>query len=124
MTSDEIREALRQKVKLRWSEYKANVLRLSSEEIFERTDEIAAARFCYDQLTENLTSYPMEYLEHLLRFDDPLSVAQDQWASAQNVDYSGEFEHVLQTIWNTREVEQGSPLVPVWTPEQSGPSMC
>lgn len=124
MTSDEIREALRQKVKLRWSEYKANVLRLSSEEIFERTDEIAVARFCYDQLTENLTSYPMEYLEHLLRFDDPLSVAQDQWASAQNVDYSGEFEHVLQTIWNTREVEQGSALVPVWTPEQSGPSMC
>ncbi len=56
MTTDEIREALRQKLIQRWSEYSAEVLERPPEEIFERADEIAAARFCYDQLTEHLTS--------------------------------------------------------------------
>ena len=91
---------------------------------FERADEIAAARFCYDQLTENLTSYPVEYLEYLLRFEDPLSVVRDQWVSEQNVDYSDEFEHALWTIQNERAAEQDYPLDPEWKPEQTGPSMC
>ncbi len=94
-TADEVREALGRKLKDRWSEYSAEMLRRSPAEIFERADEIAAARFCCDQLMESSISYPVEYLEYLLRFEDPLSVVRDQWASAQNVDYSDEFEHAL-----------------------------
>nr|WP_325239383.1 hypothetical protein [uncultured Oscillibacter sp.] len=124
MTADKVREALRQKLRDRWSEYSAEMLQRPSSEIFERADEIAAARFCYDQLTENLTSYPVEYLEYLLRFEDPLSVVRDQWVSEQNVDYSDEFEHALWTIQNERAAEQDYPLDPEWKPEQTGPSMC
>lgn len=124
MTTDDIRQALRQKLKDRWSEYSARMLLRPPSEIFERADEIAAARFCYDQLTENLTSYPVEYLEYLLRFEDPLSVVRDQWVSEQNVDYSDEFEHALWTIQNERAAEQDYPLDPEWKPEQTGPSMC
>lgn len=76
-------------------------------------DEIAAARFCYDQLTESSISYPVEYL---LRFEGPLSVVQDQWISAQNVDYSDEFEHMLWTIKNDSTAEQDYPLDPEWNP--------
>ena len=124
MTADKVREALRQKLRDRWSQYSAEMLQRPSSEIFERADEIAAARFCYDQLTENLTSYPVEYLEYLLRFEDPLSVVRDQWVSEQNVDYSDEFEHALWTIQNERAAEQDYPLDLEWKPEQAGPSMC
>lgn len=124
MTADKVREALRQKLRDRWSEYSAEMLQRPSSEIFERADEIAAARFCYDQLTENLTSYPVEYLEYLLRFEDPLSVVRDQWVSEQNVDYSDEFEHALWTIQNERAAEQDYPLDLEWKPEQAGPSLC
>lgn len=124
MTADEVHEALRQKLKERWSEYTAEMLQRPPSEIFERSDEIAAARFYYDQLTENLICYPAEYLEYLLRFQDPLSVVQDQWLSEQNVDYSDEFEHALWTIQNGRAAEQDYPLDPEWSPEQAGPSLC
>ena len=123
MTADEAREALRQKLRDRWFEYSAEVLECPAEVIFERADEIAAAKFCYDELTEHITSYPAEYLEYLLRFQDPLSVVQDQWASEQNVDYSEEFEHALWTIQNTQDAEQDYPLDPDWMPQQDGPSM-
>ena len=124
MTEDEVREALRQKLRDRWSEYSAEMLQRPSTEIFERAAEIAAARFCYDELTENLTSYPAEYLEYLLRFEDPLSVVQAQWISAQNVDYRDEIEHALWMIQNDSTAEQDYPLDPEWKPEQTGPSLC
>ena len=111
MTADEVREALRQKLRDRWSEYSAGMLQRPSTEIFERADESSI-------------SYPMEYLEYLLRFEDPLSVVQAQWISAQNVDYSDEFEHALWTIQNTQNAEQDYPLDPEWKPEQTDPSMC
>ena len=63
MTPDEVRNALRQKPTQRWREYSAKVLERPAAEIFERADEITAARFCYEQLTEHITSYPAEYLE-------------------------------------------------------------
>ena len=124
MTEDEVRTALRQKLKDRWSQYSAEMLLRPLSEIFERADEIAAARFCYEQLTESSTSYPVEYLEYLLRFEDPLSVVQAQWISAQNVDYSDEFEHALWMIQNDSTAEQDYPLDPEWKPEQTGPSLC
>ncbi|WP_204792142.1 DUF3848 domain-containing protein [Oscillibacter sp. CU971] len=124
MTADEVREALGQKLKDRWSEYSAEMLRRPPAEIFERANEIAAARFCCDQLTESSISYPVEYLEYLLRFEDPLSVVRDQWASDQNVDCSDEFEHALWMIQNDSTAEQDYPLDPEWKPEQTGPSMC
>ena len=123
MTEDEVREALRQKLRDRWSEYSAEMLLRPPSEIFERADEIAAARFCYEQLTESSISYPVEYLEYLLRFEDPLSVVQAQWISAQNVDYSDEFENALWMIQNDSTAEQDYPLDPEWQPEP-GPSLC
>lgn len=123
MTPDELHEALRQKVDLRWSEYEAEILRCTPTEIFNHAEEIASARFCRDQLTESARCYPPDYLEYLLRFDDPLAVVRDQWTEAQNVDYSDEFEHALWTIQNTQDAEQDYPLDPDWNTGQAGPSM-
>lgn len=124
MTTDAVREALRQKLRDRWSEYSAEALERPAAEVFERADEIAAARFCYDQLTEKLTSYPVEYLEYLLRFEDPVTVVQDQWASEQNADIGDKFKHTLYTLWSTGNAEQDHPPDSEWRPEREGPSMC
>lgn len=124
MTVDDIREALRQKIAQGWSDYKANILWRPSSEVFDRAGEITAARFCYEQLTENLNSYPAEYLEYLLRFEDPLSVVQEQWTSEQDVDQSEEFKHALWTLCNTHDAEYNYPLDPDWPVEQCGPTMC
>ena len=123
MTADDVRDALRQKIQLRWSEYKAEMLRSPAAELFSRAGEIAAAQFCHEQLTEYLDCYAIEDLEYLLRFEDPLSVVQAQWISAQNVDYSDEFEHALWMIQNDSTAEQDYPLDPEWKPEQAGPSL-
>ena len=73
-----MREALRRKIELRWSEYEAEILRSPAAEIFSRTGEIAAAQLCQEQLTEYLDCYAIEDLEYLLRFEDPLAVVRDQ----------------------------------------------
>ena len=124
MTVGEVREALRRKIELRWSEHQAEMLRSPAAELFSRAGEIAAAQLCYEQLTEYLDCYAIEDLEYLLRFEDPLSVVRDQWVSEQNVDYSDEFEHALWTIQNSQDAEQDYPLDPEWKLEQPGPSMC
>lgn len=124
MTADDIREALRQKIEQCWSEYTANILRGSSSDVFDRADEIAAARFCYEQLTENPSSYPAEYLEYLLRFEDPLMVIRDQWILEQSIDLSEEFDHVPWYLKDSGVAEQGYPLVPDDSLKCSGPTMC
>lgn len=124
MTADDIREALRQKIEQCWSEYTANILRGSSSDVFDRADEIAAARFCYEQLTENPSSYPAEYLEYLLRFEDPLMVIRDQWILEQSIDLSEEFDHVLWYLKDSGVAEQGYPLVPDDSLKCFGPTMC
>ena len=124
MTEDEVREALRQKLRGRWSEYSAEMLQRPSTEIFELAAEIAAARFCYDELTENLTSYPAEYLEYLLRFEDPLAVVRDQWASRQEFDPSHEFKEMLAELQDDLTLERDYLLDTDCTPERSGPFLC
>lgn len=124
MTADEVREALGQKLKDRWSEYSAEMLRRPPAEIFERANEIAAARFCCDQLTEHAASYPEECLEYLLRFEDPLTVVRDQWLLEQGVDLSEEFGHALWYLAASGSAEQDYPLDSANSPKQSGPAMC
>ena len=98
MTADDVREALRRKIELRWSEYQAELLQFPAAELFSRAGEIAAAQFCHEQLTEYLDCYAIEDLEYLLRFEDPLAVVRDQWASRQECDPSHEFKQMLADL--------------------------
>ena len=124
MTADDVREALRQKIELRWSEYQAEVLRASHADIFSRAEEIAAAQLCHEQLTEYLDCYAIEDLEYLLRFEDPLAVVCDQWASRQEFDPSHEFKEMLAELQDDPTLERDYLLDADWTPERSGPFLC
>ena len=127
MTGNEVREALRQKIELRWSEYKAGILQCSTLEIFDHAEEIAAAKFCHDRLTADISGYKEDCLEYLLRFADPLAVVRDQRLAVHEfdcLDIDDEFGQTLWMIQNTQDAEQDYPLDPDWMPRQDGPSMC
>lgn len=124
MTVGEVREALRRKIELRWSEYEAETLRSPAAKLFSRAGKIAAAQLCHEQLTEYLDCYAIEDLEYLLRFEDPLAVVCDQWASRQECDPSHEFKEMLAELQDEQTLERDYPLDEDWTPERSGPSMC
>lgn len=124
MTEDEVREALRQKIELRWSEYQAETLRSPAAEIFSRAGEIAAAQLCHEQLTEYLDCYAIEDLEYLLRFEDPLAVIRDQWASRQECDPSHEFKEMLAELQDDPTLERDYLLDADWNTGPIDPSLC
>lgn len=124
VTVGAVRETLRRKTELRWSEHQAETLRTPAAELFSRAGEIAIAQFCHEQLTEYLDCYAIEDLEYLLRFEDPLAVVRDQWASRQECDPSHEFKQMLAELQDDQTLEQDYPLDADWTPERSGPSLC
>lgn len=124
MTVGEVREALRRKIELRWSEHQAEMLRSSAAELFSRAGEIAAAQLCHEQLTEYLDCYAIEDLEYLLRFEDPLAIVRDRWASRQESDPSHEFKEMLTELQDEQTLERDYPLDVDWTPERSGPFLC
>ena len=124
MTVGEVRKALRRKIELRWSEYQAELLQFPAAELFSRAGEIAAAQFCHEQLTEYLDCYAIEDLEYLLRFEDPLAVVRDQWASRQECDPSHELKEMLAELQDEQTLERDYLLDADCTPKQSSPSMC
>ncbi len=83
-----------------WNTYVDRLLTLQPIEIIGKAAEISAARFCYDELTENTAAYPDLFLEYLLGFDDPLEMIREQWMEEQCVDRSGDLEHALWSMWD------------------------
>ena len=100
MERDELHSKLEMKLIDCWNAYVDRLLTLQPIEIIGKSTEIAAARFCYDELTENIAVYPEYLLEHLLGFDDPLEIMRVQWQEEQCVDQSDELEHALWSLWD------------------------
>lgn len=112
MERTDLHSRLEEKLSECWSAYQTGLLALPPERIIEKAAEIAAARFCYDELTENPSAYSDNLLESLLEHDDPLELLREQWLDEQYVDHSGEFEHALWSLWDhgpPPETEQSWP---------------
>ena len=71
-------------------------------------------QFVYQELSDG--SYSAEYMEYLLRFENPLEVVADQWISEQTVDFSEELTHALWTLWDKGESESEYTLDPDYAP--------
>lgn len=100
MEREELHSRLEEKLTECWNAYRDSLLRLQPGQIIDKAVEIAAARQCYDELTENASSYPDHYLEHLLEYDDPLAVMGEQWLDEQFTDFSDAFGHALWSLWD------------------------
>lgn len=114
MTEQELMTLLRKKLDRNMAQYQKEWRQKSASELVELASEIAAVQFVYKELFGG--SYSSEYMEYLLRFENPLEVVKDQWISEQNVDFSEELTHALWTLWDKGESESEYTLDPEYAP--------
>lgn len=114
MTEQEMMTLLRKKLDSGMARYQKEWRQKPASELVNLASEIAAAQFVYKELSEG--SYSAEYMEYLLRFENPLEVVTDQWISEQTVDFSEELTHALWTLWDKGESESEYTLDPEYEP--------
>ena len=114
MTEQEMMTLLRKKLDNGMARYQKEWRQKPASELVELASEIAAVKFVYEELSAG--SYSAEYMEYLLRFENPLEVVKDQWISEQNVDFSEELTHALWTLWDKGESESEYTLDPEYAP--------
>ena len=114
MTEQEMMTLLRKKLDRGMAQYQKEWQQKPASELVELASEIAAVQFVYQELSDG--SYSAEYMEYLLRFENPLEVVADQWISEQTVDFSEELTHALWTLWDKGESESEYTLYPDYAP--------
>ncbi|NLO86913.1 MAG: hypothetical protein GX096_16015 [Clostridiales bacterium] len=114
MTEKEMMELLRKKLDRNMALYQREWQQKPASELVEMANEIAAAKFVYGELSGS--SYSPEYMEYLLRFENPLEVVKDQWISEQTVDFSEELNHALWTLWDKGDAESEYAMDPEYAP--------
>ena len=127
MAWTETQEALFQKVNQEMDTYARSMWDLPGSAVYDKAEEIAATRFCYNQLIGHLDDWSPEDLEYLLQFQTPLAVVRDQWMAEQSEELSESLGHVLWELRDRRAAEADYDLAPDWNPERDtsgGPVMC
>lgn len=114
MQREQMINAFRKKLDRNWNNYLRELDGLSKGVLIEKSDEVTAARFVYNELYGG--GYPEDYMEYLLCFENPLEVARDQWISEQSVDFSEELNHALWSLMDKGTAEQDYALDPEYTP--------
>ncbi|WP_312645494.1 hypothetical protein [Hydrogenoanaerobacterium sp.] len=114
MTEKEMMALLRKKLDNSMALYQKEWQQKPASDLVDMASEIAAAKFVYGELSGG--RYSHEYMEYLLRFENPLEVVRDQWISEQTVDFSEELTHALWTLWDKGESESEYTLDPEYAP--------
>ncbi len=124
MEREQIMEALCEKLERNWNDYLKELDQHSKSVLIGRSDEITTARFVYNELYGG--GYPEDYMEYLLRFENPLEVVRDQWSSEQSVDFSDEMYHALWSLIDKGDAERDYALDPEYRPPapEQGVTMC
>lgn len=100
MEREKLHSILMEKMSECWNAYIDSLLPLPHIQIIGKAAEIAAARTCYDELTENAAAYSENLLARLLQYDDPLEILREQWRDEQCGDVSIAMEHALRSLWD------------------------
>ena len=122
MTENEIMDALRKKLDKDNDAYHTELLQCSPSVLIGRAQEIAANSLVYNELYGG--GYSADFMEYLLRFENPLEVVRDQWLNEQNVAHNDEMIHVLWYITDKGDAEQEYELDKDCLPPEQGVQMC
>lgn len=123
MQRKEIIEALWEKLDRNWNDYLNELDCLTKNQLIEKSDEITAACFVYNELYSG--EYPDNYMEYLLRFENPLEVVRDQWILEQTGDVNDELSHTLWNLWDKGAAEKDYALDPKYQqPPPQEVTMC
>ena len=107
MAWSEVHEELLQKISREMEAYQAQMFSLSSSEVYNRSEEIAAMGFCHNQLMEYLHDSRAVDLEPLLEQEKPLEFLAHHWMTEQRLDRDDEFDRVFRNP--KRQEENGEP---------------
>ncbi len=86
---------LKERIEANYRSYLEGLQNKTVNELVEQAAEIAAVKLVYEELLDGCSP---EYMEYLLRFENPLELVSDQWLSEQNAAHSDEMAHVLWEI--------------------------
>lgn len=95
------KEKLMRRIDKNFADYKAKLLKLDSQSIFEKSEEIAAYTQAHRYLKEQHSFEPGE-LEYLLLFQNPLEVVAEHYRSEWQ-DVSTALENVVMNICDKRD---------------------
>ena len=104
MDENDVIQRLNKKLDENYDAYMRELQGLDTEQLIDRAEEIAASTLVYGELQDG--QYSMDYLEYLLRFENPLEVVRDQWIGEQVVACNEKMTHVLWMISDKGDAEQ------------------
>lgn len=104
MNENVIRNQLNARLDENYEAYLRDLGTLDSRQLIERVEEVSASKLVYGELKDG--RFNVDYLEYLLRFENPLAVVRDQWLDEQNMPHDEEMEHVLWNIYDKGNAEQ------------------
>lgn len=119
---EKIKEMFRQKLDSSYQTYMNSLQSIDRPELIERAEEIAVTRLIYEELKYG--RYDPEYLEYLLRFQDPLQVVREQWQREQTIVSDEDMGHALWSIADKREAEEYCELDEAFHPQDEGVRLC
>lgn len=123
MTKKEIEKMIRNKLEANYNTYIRQLQALPADSLIEQAAQIAATKLVFKALCEG--GYKNEYMEYLLRFQNPLEVVRDHWLSEHNVLLDGDnMEHVLWTLSDRQHAEQDYQLDEAFLIPEQGVRMC
>lgn len=102
-------EKLLKRLDRNYTDYRAKIARLETQEIFQKAEEIAATKEMYEYLSDR-HHYVPEQLDYLLLFQNPLEVLRDQYVSGcWNKD--DVLENIVQTACDKQDALADYPLM-------------
>jgi hypothetical protein len=104
MKEKELLEKLREKLDRNNKAFQEDWLSSSKSTLIEKASEIFATNTAYNELYGG--DYPLDYLEYLLRFENPLEVVRDKWVEEIELPLDEEMCHVLWDISDKEYAEE------------------
>lgn len=93
MTEEQKEKRLKERLR---SNYEAYIRTLQAElppDLIDQAAEIAAAKLVYQEMQEN--GCPREFVDYLLRFENPLEMVRDMYLREQDIPHGKELYDVL-----------------------------
>jgi hypothetical protein len=123
MRKKEIEKMIRNKLEANYNTYIRQLQTLPADSLIEQAAQIAATKLIFKELCKG--GYKSEYMEYLLRFQNPLEVVRDHWLLERNVPLDGDnMEHVLWTLSDRQAAEQDYELDEAFLLPEQGVRMC
>lgn len=101
-------QRLSKRLRKNFNDYKATMLKMNRQELFDHAPEITAYQITYRHMG-HVSQYDERSLDYLLKFENPLQVVTDHFKQ----DMWADLNAIIDRICDTQDLLQDYPLMPV-----------